>query len=312
MRKTTKRQSYYKALAVAIILVGVIAYLIWTSPISADAAFINLPDPGNFGDVPSPEGSTAVAKAGSLLESLMSPVRVIMAAVGVSLIVLYGFQLVILGRDEETVSRSKRALIWGIIGLALISISASLSEVFNFSDGSFLGSEESIIERAGIFDDRVTLIIVFLKYILGSIAVFTIVRSGMVMITSGGNEENVTREKKNLIGGFVAIFFVIIGDLVVKKVLFNVTSNTNDNMAVVSIDANAGVAEIVAITNFMVTFVGPLMVLGMVGGGLMYAMAGGDEEKAGKAKKILMNSIIGALIIYGAFAIVTTVISGQI
>jgi len=55
-----------------------------------------------------------------------------------------------------------------------------------------------------------------------------------------------------------------------------------------------------------------LMILGMVGGGLMYAMAGGDEEKAGKAKKILMNSVLGALLIYGAFAIVTTIISGQI
>ncbi len=312
MRKRTKKHSYLKALIVAAILIGVIIYLILTSPISADAAFIDLPDAENFGGVPDPEGDTSVEQASSLLESLMGPLKIIMGAVGIALIVMYGFVFVISGRNEETVSKQKRALIWGIIGLALISISASLSEVFDFSDGSFLGSEETILERAEIFDSRATLVITFLKYILGSIAVFTIVRSGMVMITSGGSEENVTREKKNLIGGFVAIFFVIIGDFVVKKVLFKVTEDTSDNMAVVSIDAKAGVSEIVAITNFMVTFVGPLMVLGMVGGGLMYAMAGGDEEKAGKAKKILMNSVIGALIIYGAFAVVTTIISGQI
>ena len=52
------------------------------------------------------------------------------------------------------------------------------------------------------------------------------------------------------------------------------------------------------------------MMLGIVAGGLMYAMAGGDEEKSGKAKKILVNSIIGAIIIYGAFALVSTIISG--
>lgn len=312
MRKVSKKHSYIKALIVAAILIGVLIYLLWSSPISANAAFIGLPDASNFGDVPNPEGADAVEKTGNLIASLMGPVRVIMGAVGIALIVLYGFTFVISGRNEETVTKQKRALTWGIIGLALISIAASLSEVFNFSDGSFLGSEESIIERAGIFDERATLIITFLKYILGSIAVFTIVRSGMVMIMAGGSEENITREKKNLIGGFVAIFFVIIGDFVVKKVLFKVTPDTGDNMAIVSIDAKAGVAEIVAITNLMVAFVGPLMILGMVGGGLMYAMAGGDEEKAGKAKKILVNSVLGALLIYGAFAIVTTIISGQI
>ncbi len=309
--KKSKKQTYLKALIVAAILIAVIVYLIWTSPISAEAAsYFNLPDAENFGGVPDVEGEDAVEKTQNLIATLMNPLRIIMGAAGVALIVLYGFTLIISGRNEETVSTQKRALVWGIIGLALISIAASVSEVFNFEEGSFLGSEETILERAQLFDDRVTIVITFLKYILGSIAVFTIVRSGFVMITAGGSEETVTREKKNLLGGFVAIFCVIIGDVVVKKVLFNV--ETVDNAAVVSIDAAAGVAEIVAITNFMVSFVGPLMILGMVAGGLMYAMAGDDEEKAGKAKKIIINSIIGALIIYGAFAVVTTFVSGQI
>ena len=117
------------------------------------------------------------------------------------------------------------------------------------------------------------------------------------------------KEKKNLLGSFVAILYVIVGDFVVKKVLFNVTQVNNE--AVVSIDAKAGVTEIVAATNFMVSFIGPVMILGIIGGSLMYAMAGDDEEKAGKAKKILVNSVIGSLIVYGAFAIVTTIISGQ-
>ena len=129
------------------------------------------------------------------------------------------------------------------------------------------------------------------------------------MIAAGGTEEAINKEKKNLLGSFVAILYVIVGDFVVKKVLFNVTQVNNE--AVVSIDAKAGVTEVVAATNFMVSFIGPVMILGIIGGSLMYAMAGGDEEKAGKAKKILVNSIIGSLIVYGAFAIVTTIISGQ-
>ncbi|EKD48112.1 MAG: hypothetical protein ACD_65C00121G0003 [uncultured bacterium] len=62
----------------------------------------------------------------------------------------------------------------------------------------------------------------------------------------------------------------------------------------------------------MVTFLGPVMILGIVAGGLMYALSGTDEEKATKAKKILINSIIGAVIVYGAFALVSSFITGII
>ena len=65
-----------------------------------------------------------------------------------------------------------------------------------------------------------------------------------------------------------------------------------------------------AITNLIVTFVGPIMVLGIVVGGLLYVTAAGDETRVSMAKNILMNSVIGVIIIYGAFALVSTVITG--
>ncbi|KKT02716.1 MAG: hypothetical protein UV80_C0002G0183 [Candidatus Peregrinibacteria bacterium GW2011_GWF2_43_17] len=307
MRKQ-KNLTYLKAFIVAVILIGIIIYFIATSPLSADAAYFDLPDAENFGDVPAPEGDDAVAMAQNLIARIMAPLRVILAAVGVALIVLYGFTLVVSARNEEAINTQKKALIYGFIGLALVSIAGSLSEIFNFQEGSFLGSEADIVERAGLFDSKATVVITFLKYIIGSIAVFAIVRSGFVMLLSGSSEEAVGKERKNLVAGFTALAFVIIGDFFVRKVMFNVVQG--DNEAVVSINATAGISEIIAITNFMVWFVGPIMMLGIVAGGLMYAMAGGDEEKSGKAKKILVNSIIGAIIIYGAFALVSTIISG--
>ncbi len=77
-----------------------------------------------------------------------------------------------------------------------------------------------------------------------------------------------------------------------------------------AINQSEFVTQVVAVTNIMVSFVGPIMMLGLVIGGFMYVTAGGDEEKSGLAKKILMNSVIGIVIIYGAFALVSTVITG--
>ena len=56
---------------------------------------------------------------------------------------------------------------------------------------------------------------------------------------------------------------------------------------------------------------GPFALLSLVGGGLMYVLAGGEEEKVGKAKKIITWALIGIVIIYGAFAIVSTFVARQ-
>jgi len=36
----------------------------------------------------------------------------------------------------------------------------------------------------------------------------------------------------------------------------------------------------------------------------------GDEERSTKAKKVIINSMIALMIIYGSFALVSTLISG--
>ncbi len=302
-----------KALIVAIAVIGIVAYFILTAPTLALASdYLNLPDGINFGGVPEPVGADAVEKSRNMIGRVMAPLRVIMGAVAVALMVLYGFLLVIGGRNEESINTQKKAVLWGIIGLAIISGSASIGEIFDFTQGSFLGDEQSIAARAGLFDSRVMVIVTFLKYTLGSIAIFAIIKSGLIMIMASGSEENVKREQKNLIGGFVAIFMVIISDHLVRNIIFNVTMSESENMAVVSINATAGMEEIAAVTNFMVSFIGPIMILGIIGGSVMYVLAASDEEKTQKAQKIIMNSVIGALVIYGAYAVVTAAITGSL
>ena len=71
-----------------------------------------------------------------------------------------------------------------------------------------------------------------------------------------------------------------------------------------------GIDQIVGITNFIVMFAGPLAVLMLIVGGILYATSAGDDEKMNRAKKLIVNTLLGVIIIYFAYALVATFISG--
>jgi len=272
-------------------------------------SFLPLPSTTDL-DIPVPEGDTAAERFESILGPIARSVRIIVGAVAALMIIISGFSMVIGGEKEETVTTQKKAITYGVIGLIMISIAGPIAEVFDFRAGNFLAEDELLIERTELFGDATRLVVTFIKYFLGSLAALMFIRSGATLVMQGGNEEDVTREKKNLVYAIGGLFMVILSDLLVRRVLYSARFNTERSETVIAIDESEFVSQLVAITNIIVGFVGPIMVLMLVVGGVLYVTAGGDEEKTNKAKKIIINSIIGVAIIYGAFALVSTVISG--
>ncbi|KKR25637.1 MAG: hypothetical protein UT55_C0035G0005 [Candidatus Peregrinibacteria bacterium GW2011_GWE2_39_6] len=281
-----------------LIIAGILFFLI--RPAVSYAGFLPLPSAESLGDVPDPEGQ-GLQKAYNLVWEIARNFRYI--------------RLVIQGENEEVVNKQNSNLYWGLIGLVLIAVAGPLAEILDLQDGGFLANEYEIGYRAKLFDNQVTIIITFIKYIIGSIAVLFMIRSGAKLISSGESDETLNAEKRNLMNSVLALFLVMISDVIIKQVLFKVDYNQADysatgQQAVVQLDVSRGLQEIVGITNFIVTWASPLAVLALIIGGVMYMTAFGDEEKTGKAKKIIFNSVLALLIIYGAFALVSTFISG--
>lgn len=268
-----------------------------------------LPSTENL-DVPAPQGETAIQKLEDLLGPIARNLRIIIGAIAVLLIVIAGFQMVISGENEETVKNQRKSITYGVIGLMMISIAGPVASIFDYRRGNFMDDPEKFIERAQVFDNTTRLIIVFLKYILGTAATLMCVRSGAIMVMSGANEEDVTREKKSLMLSAGGLFMVFVSEMVITKIFYSAEFNTETSETVVSIDQNEFVRQLVGFTNLLVTFVGPVMMFGIVAGGLLYVASFGNEERTALAKKIIMNSMIGVVIIYGAFALVSTVIAG--
>lgn len=305
-------RSLAKAAVLILVILGILAYFFLSIPASSADGFLPLYEE-QFTDVPQPSGESWLDMVWSLLEPVVLNFRYIMGAVAIFFIVLAGFRMVIQGEQEEVMTKQKTNLLYLFIGLAIIAIAGPLTEIFSLEKGSPFAGQEAMIERAMLFDKQVYIVITFLKYLIGSVAVLFIVRSGAKLATAGGSEEIINTEKKNLAAAALGLIMVIISHVVVKEVLFKVEYEayyTYGEQALVTLHPERGIQEIIGIINFLVTFAAPAAVLVLVIGGVMYLAAGGQEEQINKAKKIMMSSAIGLVVIYGAFALVSSLIAG--
>ena len=283
-------------------------------PEVAEAGFVPLPSAESLGDIADPEGE-GLQKGYNLVWKLSRNFRWIIGGVAMLFLMISGVKMVMQGDNEEVANKQKTNMLWGVIGLVLIMIAGPIAEILDLQDGGFLSDEYEISYRARLFDNQVHIILTFIKYIVGSVTVLFMFRSGAKMVLAGEAEDVISTERKNLMTNIFALFVIILSDTIVKQVLFKVSPvesnySSQGQEAIVTFDIDRGVQEIVGVTNFVVSWAGPIAILALVAGAVMYVTAFGDEERSGKGKKIVINAVIALLVIYGAFALVSTVISG--
>lgn len=309
------KKTVFKWLILLLVLLGAGGILLFLkTDVSSAAGAIPLPSSESMGDLADPKGEGA-QQAYNLVWELAKNYRYIIGSVAILFIVIAGIKMALMGSNEEESTKQKKNLYWGLVGLVLIMIAGPIAEILDMQNGGPLSSEYEIGYRAQLFDKEVHIIITFIKYIVGSVAVMFIIRSGAKLVLAGDSDEVLNTEKKNLMMGIFSLFIIMLANTVVKEVLFKVDYTNSEysaygQQAVVSFDAARGVAEIVGITNFIVTWAAPFAVLALIIGAIMYLTAFGEQDRMDKAKKIVINSVIALIIIYGAFAIVSTVISG--
>ncbi len=298
----------------------------------AQGQSLSLPDASRYGDAVQDPGIVAnsdfSSNFASLVVGLVLNVRYIIGAVAIGIIVFAGFKMVTSQGNEEVWTKQKNALIWGVLGLALVGLSGDIVRIFNVGQcqemgllpassgvgcqsGGFLKDPNTIVQRAGLFNQVIQYIITFIKYIIGTIAVAMIMRTAVRLAANTASEE-INKDKLTLAAAIAGLIVIIIADPIINNVLFKIdTSRYPSGGAEVAIDVGQGVREIIGFTNYAVTILTPLAILAIIGGGVLYIASGGDDDMQSKGKRIITLALVGLLIIYGAFAIVSTFISGQ-
>ncbi len=296
----------------------VMTTILVVNSILGSSAFAHLPitDPqGIYKELPSPSvGEEGQIIAQKLVFNLLRYTKIIVAVIGILLITLMGFTMVTKADNEEEVKKAKTGLVYCILAFVLIGMSEEFGKMFDMTQKTIIGTPQQILSRVRIFDRQVELLVFFIKYIVGGIATLMIVTFGIKLVTMGGQEEEATKAKKGIMYSIMGLLMIYIGDIFINKVFYKVDKSVYSGITGVhpQIDAKAGVEQIVGITNFVVSFVGPLAVLMLIIGSVMYLTSGGEDEKMNKAKRLIFATVIGLVLIFGAFSIVSVVISGRL
>lgn len=281
---------------------------------AAESAGTILPLPSApFAGFHKPEGGTGIEITKNLTARIVDNVRFIIGAVAVLVIIISSIRLITAEGDEEVFKKQQQVLTLAVLGLIIVGLSGELSQILTVEKGGFIRDPSKALKQIRIFDRSVQIILTFIKYIVGSIAVLGIVTNGVRLVTQGDNEEEITKVRKNLGWSIAGLLFILMASPLVNNVFYKIDVTRYPGVEPVrpGIDVKRGLGEIVGATNLIMKFVGPAAILALLAGGIMYIIAGGDEEKTNKAKKIIMWALIGIIVIYGSFGIISTFVAGR-
>ncbi len=312
----------------------IISLIILFSGISY-AASLNLPDitfyKGMVQDpgIPNNSETPFSSNLASLFVGIVLNIRYVILAVVILLSMFAGFELITSQGNEEKWTNAKRMITFSIVGLALIGLAGEIVRIFASGNcaelgmlpsgnttgcvqGGFLKNPQAILQRSTLFNQTVKYLIVFIKYIIGSIAVVVLMRTAYRMATNQADEE-LEKDKKNVIATIIGLILIVMADPIINKVFFTVDQTKYPTIGGVEVGINyaQGVKEIIGITNFLVSIFTPIAILVIVAGGVMYITSAGNTETQEKAKRMITLAIIAFIIIYGAFAIVSTFVNGS-
>jgi len=229
------------------------------------------------------------------------------------MLVISAVKLVMAQGNEEVFTKQQTSIVMGVMGLFIVGLAGELSDILSVEGGGFLKDGNTAIKQSRIFNRSVETILTFLKYIIGSIAVLFMIRSGLKLVIGGEDEEEITKAKKNVAWSLIGLFFILLATPLVNNVFFKIDTGSYPGIEGVrpQLDPQAGLGEIIGVTNFIVSFIAPFAILSLVAGGIMYIVARGEEQQVERAKKIIVWALLGIIVIYGAFGIVSTIIAGR-
>jgi len=151
-------------------------------------------------------------------------------------------------------------------------------------------------------------VVEFFETLVGGIAIFFIVYSGISIIAAMGNEEQISKHKRTLMWSMAGLAVIILANTLVNDFFFVVDTRTGE----AEISTETGIATIAGVVNFVATFVGIFSVVSIIIAGAIWVANFGNTEVADKSKKVILGAVVGVVLSIAAYAIVNSVLHGNL
>lgn len=230
--------------------------------------------------------------------------KYLIGGIAVIYIIIAGIKLITgINKIDEIAEKQKENLKYIIYGLILIIIADELvTKVFFGQYGECIASASNAASCAKVGGTLIQGIYSFVLSILATISIFVVVLSAFRLITAYGEEETINKQKKRILMSIVGLLVAGVSEFIVKGIVFREAGGA-------PIDVAAAQKLVFNFTNFVAAFIGAGAFVMLFYGGYLYVISAGNEEQTGKAKKIIISSLIGILIAFAAFGIITTITS---
>ena len=249
-----------------------------------------------------PTNQSGEQLAESFIRNLIRIVRNVVGGVALVMGVLYGFKLVIARGQEDTLAKQKANFLYALLGFMILIIAENIASIFNPARATTAQLIDFNAAR-----DQLRDIADYMKWLLGSAAVLMMTVSSVRLVAAQGEDEEITRQKRNLTWSFLGLLVVMLASNIVNSVY--VIRGADETAAA---SASVGIGEFSGIIRLILVFLGPIAIAFTIYAGYRYLTALDNEERATKAKRMIVEGVVAIVIIYGAYALVNTLTSANI
>lgn len=239
--------------------------------------------------------------AGRLIQYILGGVALL--TMGIS-----AFRMITAVGDEETMKNSRKSLVWASIGLLIAGATTIIVDQV-IAPTTVVSSTDPLVQHAALLAQSgiqaKIFVLNYVKYFqtfIGAMAVLMLFLAGFKMVSAGGEEEIITKQKKMITWIFLGLGVILISEAFVA--IFMPATGGLGQTQIASFSAQLG-----GFTNFLLTFSGVLAVLAMIVGGLYVSTSAFNAEQAEKGKKIMLAAALGLVLTISAYALVNTVLS---
>jgi len=226
--------------------------------------------------------------------NLIKKVNRALGTIAILYLFILGVKFIMARGDSERLSDLKGQFAWIILGLGVISIAEFMGyEVFDTSKDVLEGAS------ARNFEYKIIEVVRFVEYLAGGLMLINALISGYTLIMGGEEDETISREKQFLKSFLMGTAFILMAEVIVRALSFK---DIHESSRIV-------VQEIAGLVNFSLSFIGIVATAMLVLSGLYYVISFGDDDQMGRAKKMIMASIVGIIIAFSAYTIVRFLIT---
>ncbi|TSC79047.1 MAG: Uncharacterized protein G01um101425_893 [Candidatus Peregrinibacteria bacterium Gr01-1014_25] len=231
--------------------------------------------------------------AGAVVEGVMRRVLVFVGILAVIAIVVAGLYLVLGFGDESARDKAKRIIFDVAIGIFIIVFAYLIVDFIFYltgiGNGPYRETVQGVINRILVF--------------LAIMALVAVIVAGLYLILGFGEESARDRAKRIIIDLIIGIFLIVFAAVIVDFI-FYLAGIGSSNLA----------EHIEAIINRILAYLILLGIIAIIVAGFYLILSLGDEASKDRAKRIIIYTIIGILLVVLAREIVSIIfylVAGQ-